>query len=88
MNKTLRIAMECHPLNLWFVEDSDGEGVSWHGRAAWQLVDLKSRLGLEYKVITDLPPPEHNIYSGARFNTVTKRIAKIITKSNLKSRFV
>ena len=72
MNNTLRIAMECHPLNLWFEpEDSDGagEGVSWHGRAAWQFADLKSRLGLEYKVITDLPPPEHNIYSGARFNS-------------------
>ena len=74
MNTTLRIAMECHPLNLWFVEDSNGagEGVSWHGRAAWQLLDLKSKLGLDYEVITDLPPPEHNIYSGARFNTVTK----------------
>ena len=44
MNKTLRIAMECHPLNLWFEEDIDGSGVRWHGRPAWQLVDLKSRL--------------------------------------------
>ena len=64
MNKTLRIAMECHPLNLWFVEDSDGgKGVSWHGRTAWQLADLKPRLGLEYDVVTRLPPPEGNIYS-------------------------
>ena len=63
MNQTLRIAMECHPLNLWFVEDSDRKGVNWHGRTAWQLMDLKSRLGLEYDVITNLPPPEQNIYS-------------------------
>ena len=63
MNNTLRIAMECHPLDTWFEDDSSGNGVAWHGRPAWQFLDLKSRIGLEYDVITDLPPRAGNMYS-------------------------
>ena len=55
--------MECHPLDTWFEDDSSGNGVAWHGRPAWQFLDLKSRIGLEYDVITDLPPRAGNMYS-------------------------
>ena len=46
MNNTMRIAMECHPLNLWFEDSPNGTGVSWHGRTAWQFADLKFRIGI------------------------------------------
>ena len=46
MNNTMRIAMECQPLNLWFEESPNGTGVSWHGRTAWQFADLKFRIGI------------------------------------------
>ena len=42
----MRIAMECHPLNLWFEDSPNGTGVSWHGRTAWQFADLKFRIGI------------------------------------------
>ena len=55
--------MECHPFNLWFEEDPSKKGVFWHGRTAWQLMDLRSKIGLQYDIITDLPPPEDNMYA-------------------------
>ena len=46
MNNTMRIAMECQPLNLWFEESPNGTGVSWYGRTAWHFADLKFRIGI------------------------------------------
>ena len=63
INTTLRIAMDCGALNLWFEPDPSGVGVSWQGRPAWDFADMKSRIGLQYDVITDLPKPRDNLYS-------------------------
>ena len=63
MNATLRIAMDCGALNLWFEPDPSGVGIAWHGRPAWDFIDMRSQMGLEYEVITDLPEPENNLYS-------------------------
>ena len=62
LNNTLRIAMDCGALNLWFEPDPSGIGVAWHGKPAWDFATMRSRLGLEYKVMTELPAPEKNLY--------------------------
>ena len=62
LNNTLRIAMDCGAFNLWFESEPSGVGVAWHGKPAWDFVTMKSRLGLNYQVLTDLPPPEDNLY--------------------------
>ena len=62
LNSTLRIAMDCGALNLWFESEPSGVGVAWHGKPAWDFVTMKSRLGLDYQVLTDLPPPRDNLY--------------------------
>ena len=62
LNATLRIAIDCGTLNLWFEPDPSGVGVAWHGKPAWDFIDMRSQMGLEYKVITDLPEPENNLY--------------------------
>ena len=63
MNTTLRIAMFCQAYNLWLEQDPSGVGFAWHGHPVWDFVNIKSRLGLEYEVITELPEPEANISS-------------------------
>ena len=63
MNNTLRIALACNKFENWFEDDPSGIGVAWHGRPSWQLLDLKSKIGLEYDVVTSLPPSDGNMYS-------------------------
>ena len=62
LNNTLRIAIECGALSLWFEPEPSGDGIAWHGWPAWDFANLKSRLGLEYKVVTDLPEMRDNLY--------------------------
>ena len=62
LNTTLRMAMFCHSPNIWFVQDHSGDGVTWHGYPAWDMVNLKCRIGLNYEIITKLPEPQDNIY--------------------------
>ena len=63
INATLRIAMDCGAFNLWFEPHPSGVGVTWQGTPAWNFADMKSRIGLQYEVITELPEPENNLYS-------------------------
>ena len=62
LTNTLRIAMDCGALNLWFEPDPSGFGVAWHGKPAWDFATMRPRLGLNYKVLTELPAPENNLY--------------------------
>ena len=62
VNATLRIAMHCQAFNLWLEPDPAGSGFTWQGYGAWEFANIKSRVGLEYKVITELPEPEDNLY--------------------------
>ena len=62
LNTTLRMAMFCNSPNLWFVQDHSGLAVTWHGDSAWDFVNLKSGIGLNYEIITKLPEPQDNIY--------------------------
>ena len=62
LNTTLRMAMFCHSPNIWFLQDHSGDGVTWHGYPAWDMVNLKCRIGLNYEIITKLPEPQDNIY--------------------------
>ena len=62
LNNTLRIAMDCGAMNLWLEPDPSGVGVAWHGPPAWDFATMRSRLGLDYKVLTELPAPEKNLY--------------------------
>ena len=62
VSTTLRIAMDCYAYYLWFEHDTPGDGVAWHGYPAWDFADMKSRIGLDYEVITELPAEEENLY--------------------------
>ena len=62
INTTLRIAMHCHAFNLWLEPDSSGTEVAWHGDPAWDFANMKSRIGLEYEVKTELPEQEGGLY--------------------------
>ena len=62
LNNTLKIAMFCGSPNVWPEEEPSGNGVVWHGSAAWDFTNLKSRLGLEYEIQTDLPETRDNLY--------------------------
>ena len=62
INATLRIAMHCQAFNLWLEPDPTGSGFTWQGEPAWEFANIKSRVGLEYKVITKLPEQEENLY--------------------------
>ena len=54
--------MDCGELSLWFEPQPSGDGIAWHGWPAWDFANLKSRLGLEYKVVTDVPEMRDNLY--------------------------
>ena len=57
--------MHCQAVNLWLEQDPTGSGVTWQGYGAWEFANIKSRIGLEYKVIagSELPEdPEGNFY--------------------------
>lgn len=54
--------MDCGALNIWFEQDPSKVGVALHGRGAWDFVDMRSRIGLEYEVITDMPEAENDLY--------------------------
>ena len=62
INTTLRIAVYCKSWNTWFEPDPSGVGVTWQGRPAWDFVNMKSMIGLQYELITELPEPEKNLY--------------------------
>ena len=62
LNNTLRIAMDCGALNLWFEPEPSGDGVAWHGGPPWDFINFAHRLGLEYKAIADLPEMRDNLY--------------------------
>ena len=55
--------MDCGELSLWFEPEPSGDGIAWHGWPAWDFANIKSRLGLEYKVVTELPEMRDNLYS-------------------------
>ena len=55
LNSTLRIAIWCFTPTFWLDSDSSGVGVAWHGTPAWDFADMKSRIGLRYEVVTELP---------------------------------
>ena len=61
-NNTLRIAMDCGAYSLWFEADPSGVGVAWHGYPAWKFVDMRSMVGLNYEVQTELPEKRDNLY--------------------------
>ena len=61
-NNTLRIAMWCGAFSLWIEPHPSGSGITWHGYAAWDFNNMKPRIGLEYKVITEMPEPRDNLY--------------------------
>ena len=63
LNNSLRIAMDCGAFNLWLEPDLSGSGVAWHGFGAWDFANMKHRIGLEYKIVTELPEPRDNLYS-------------------------
>ena len=63
LNNTLRIAMYCGAFNLWFEPYCSAKGVAWHGWPAWDFANMKAKIGLEYKVLTELPEPRNNLYS-------------------------
>ena len=62
LNTTLRMATFCGGLDLRFDRNPLGVGVAWHGEAAWDFANLKSRIGLDYEIVTRLPEPEDNLY--------------------------
>ena len=62
LNNTLRIAMWCGAFNLWIEPHPSGIGVTWHGYTAWDFNNMKPRIGLEYKVVTELPEPRDKLY--------------------------
>ena len=62
INATLRIAMHCQAFNLWLEPEPTGSGFTWQGLGAWEFADIKSRVGLEYEIITELPEQEENLY--------------------------
>ena len=62
VNSVLRIAIWCFSPDLWLEPDLSGSGVAWHGIPAWDFADMKSRMGLRYEVVTELPEPEGNLY--------------------------
>ena len=62
INNTLRMATFCGGLDLRFDRNPLGAGVAWHGEAAWDFTNLKSKIGLNYEVVTKLPEPEDNLY--------------------------
>ena len=63
LNNTIRIAMDCGALNVWFEPEPSGDGVAWHGGPAWDFANLKSRIGLEYVALAELPEMRDNLYS-------------------------
>ena len=75
LNTTLRIAIDCKSRSLWFEPDPSGVGVIWQGRTAWDFADMKSRIGVQYEVVTKLPESERNLHP--RMLALMKGVADI-----------
>ena len=43
----------CQLRSLWYESDpSAADGIAWHGEEAWRMHDLRSMMGLDYKIVT------------------------------------
>ena len=59
MNDTLRMTFSCLTFTVWTEPGPTENEVVWHGPTAWFMKNVQHKIGLDFKVITELPDHEH-----------------------------